>query len=100
MLDKTLLGSRYTCFECGTKFYDLGRESAICPECGADQANAPVKDVKSLLSKGRGAKKRAPAEDEDPPPVPESTTDGDEDEEEEEEEIGLLSGNSDDDDLG
>lgn len=53
MLDKSKLGTRYTCFQCGTKFYDLHREVATCPECGADQAEAPVRDIKSLLS-GRG----------------------------------------------
>tara|TARA_Y100000589_G_C26912525_1_gene530917 strand:- start:40 stop:393 length:354 start_codon:yes stop_codon:yes gene_type:complete len=51
MLDKSKLGNRYTCYECGTKFYDLNREAAMCPECNADQANAPVRDIRSLLSR-------------------------------------------------
>lgn len=53
IVDKTKLGSRYTCFQCGTKFYDLNREPALCPECSADQAEAPARDIRSLLS-GRG----------------------------------------------
>ena len=52
MLDKAQLGTRYSCYECGTKFYDLNRPAALCPECNADQANAPVRDIRSLLSGG------------------------------------------------
>jgi len=53
MLDKASLGERYACFTCGTKFYDLNRPIPTCPECETDQREAPVRDVKSLLSKGR-----------------------------------------------
>ena len=38
------LGKKYTCFECGTKFYDLGRPEPICPRCGVDQRLAPGSD--------------------------------------------------------
>lgn len=55
-LDKTLLGTRYTCFSCGTKFYDLNRPSPTCPECGADQNDAPAQDLKALLSRKGKAK--------------------------------------------
>lgn len=48
--DKAKLGNRYACFQCGTKFYDLNRPQPTCPECGADQSLAPVRDIKSLLS--------------------------------------------------
>ncbi|MGH7186888.1 MAG: FYDLN acid domain-containing protein, partial [Pseudomonadota bacterium] len=29
------LGKKFTCFNCGTKFYNLGKPEAICPKCGA-----------------------------------------------------------------
>ena len=61
MLDKAKLGRRYSCYECGTKFYDLNRPAPLCPECNADQANAPTRDVKSLLSSG--GRKKAPKPD-------------------------------------
>ena len=39
------LGVKHTCFNCGTKFYDLRKPEPICPKCGADvrdqQARAP-----------------------------------------------------------
>ncbi|MBX2803804.1 MAG: FYDLN acid domain-containing protein [Myxococcales bacterium] len=99
MLDKTRLGSRYTCFECQTKFYDLNREIPTCPECGADQREAPVQDVKSLLSKGGGRRKKIPEpEEEVVKPAPKEGDDDEEDEEEEGEELNLL-GDDDDDDL-
>jgi uncharacterized protein (TIGR02300 family) len=28
------LGNKFECAECGTKFYDLGNPSAVCPKCG------------------------------------------------------------------
>ena len=31
------LGRKFSCAECGAKFYDLGKERAVCPRCGADQ---------------------------------------------------------------
>lgn len=34
-------GKKFICFKCGTKFYDLHRDLAICPSCGADQAERP-----------------------------------------------------------
>ena len=34
------LGTKHECFNCNTKFYDLGKAELICPKCGADQKNA------------------------------------------------------------
>lgn len=34
------LGTKYDCFSCGTKFYDLGKPEPICPKCGANQKDA------------------------------------------------------------
>ena len=83
MLDKSKLGNRYTCYECGTKFYDLNREAAICPECNADQASAPVRDIRSLLSRNsagnRAAEQQEPAEED--ATVTESDTGDDHDDE-------------------
>lgn len=41
------LGSKYECYSCGVKFYDLGKGEPVCPKCGAnqeesEQAEAPV----------------------------------------------------------
>ncbi len=61
-LDKTKLGTRFTCFSCGTRFYDLNRPVVTCPECGADQTEAPQTDVKAMVSrsKKKAAKKPEP----------------------------------------
>ena len=37
------LGKKHSCFQCGAKFYDLGRLEALCPKCGANQKAAPAK---------------------------------------------------------
>jgi uncharacterized protein (TIGR02300 family) len=39
------LGTRYKCYKCGTKFYDLGRPQALCPSCGEDQNNDEAKGL-------------------------------------------------------
>ncbi len=36
------LGTKFTCFKCGTKFYDLKRPEPVCPKCGADQRESPA----------------------------------------------------------
>ena len=86
MHDKAQLGDRYTCYECGTKFYDLNRPAALCPECNADQADAPVRDVKALLSSGR--RRKAPKEE--PKPEVKTPDEYDEDADAEEEEDDEL----------
>lgn len=91
MLDKARLGTRYACYSCGTKFYDLGKPVPSCPDCGADQREAPVRDIKSLLSKG-GARKRAESdadelEEED---LDDELGGADDEEADEDDEMGLL----------
>jgi hypothetical protein len=90
MLDKARLGSRYVCYACGTKFYDLGKLLPTCPECNADQREAPVRDIKSLLSKG-GGRKRAEAESDE---LEEDDLDEelgvDDEESDDDDELGLL----------
>lgn len=58
------LGTKHTCFKCGTRFYDLAKPEPICPKCGADQRQGPVS--KPSAEKRRAAPKPAPA------PVPEA----------------------------
>ena len=36
------LGTKHTCFKCGTKFYDMKKPAPICPKCGADQRESPA----------------------------------------------------------
>ncbi len=35
------LGTKHTCFNCGTKFYDLKKAVPVCPKCGTDQRQTP-----------------------------------------------------------
>jgi hypothetical protein len=94
MLDKARLGTRYVCFSCGTKFYDLHKPTPTCPECGKDQREAPVRDIKSLLSKGGGKKRTEPDfEDIEEEDLDEELggVDGEESEEDEDDDdLGLL----------
>ena len=36
------LGSKYVCFKCSTKFYDMKKPDPLCPKCGADQRESPA----------------------------------------------------------
>ena len=49
------LGTKYVCFKCGTKFYDLKKPVPVCPKCGADQREAP-----SAKPAGRGSRAAPP----------------------------------------
>lgn len=31
------LGSKFTCYNCGTRFYDLHKPEPVCPKCDTDQ---------------------------------------------------------------
>ncbi len=44
------LGKKHTCYNCGTKFYDLNKEQVICPKCGADQNSKPALKQKLRIS--------------------------------------------------
>jgi len=36
------LGTKHTCWKCGTRFYDLRKPAPVCPKCGADPRQAPA----------------------------------------------------------
>ncbi|GBF50307.1 hypothetical protein LPTSP4_18320 [Leptospira ryugenii] len=42
------LGKKFSCYSCGTKFYDLNKPEKKCPKCGADQLAKPA--IKSRLA--------------------------------------------------
>ena len=44
------LGTKYQCFSCEAKFYDLNRPEPICPKCGADQRDRPRDEGKATGS--------------------------------------------------
>ena len=56
---KPELGTKYTCFKCECKFYDLGRPEPLCPRCGADQREDPAPDPREAYTstRRRGKKK-------------------------------------------
>jgi uncharacterized protein (TIGR02300 family) len=58
------LGTKYTCFKCGTKFYDLKRPVPTCPKCGADQRETP--SAKPTTGRQRAAPPPKPVEEETP----------------------------------
>lgn len=62
---KAKLGERFTCFSCGTKFYTLNKPEPTCPECGADQREAPVRDIRTILAATKGKRKATPVEEDE-----------------------------------
>jgi uncharacterized protein (TIGR02300 family) len=73
------LGTKYTCFKCGTKFYDLKKPAPTCPKCGTDQREAPVPKVVTA----RQARAAAVAREEELAAAEENEVEGEEEEEEE-----------------
>lgn len=51
------LGIKHECFNCATKFYDLGKPEAICPKCGADQKNASQAESPAVTQASRRRRK-------------------------------------------
>ncbi|HET9211820.1 MAG TPA: TIGR02300 family protein [Thermoanaerobaculia bacterium] len=53
------LGTKHDCYNCGTKFYDLGKAEAVCPKCGANQKDAVTSDS---LAASQSSRRRRKAE--------------------------------------
>lgn len=53
-------GVKRLCGECGERFYDLGREPAICPNCGAEFLTA-----EAMAAKAKVRRETAKAEDDE-----------------------------------
>src|ERR1700731_2869298 len=51
------LGTKHECYNCSTKFYDLGKSEAICPKCGADQKNASQAESPAAAPSSRRGRK-------------------------------------------
>ncbi len=49
------LGKKWSCFSCGTKFYDFNKAEVVCPKCGTNQ--------KASASKAKAVKKTKAALD-------------------------------------
>lgn len=47
------LGSRFVCYKCQTKFYDMKKPDPVCPKCGADQRESPALKPPSEGRRGR-----------------------------------------------
>lgn len=50
-----VLGTRFKCYKCGTKFYDLGKEQPICPSCGVNQGDDESKGIHKRKKRRRPA---------------------------------------------
>ncbi len=73
------LGTKYVCYKCQTKFYDMKKPDPLCPKCGADQRESPALKPQPEGRRGRLAaapKVIEPIEPEEP------SSSGDEEEEE------------------
>ncbi len=78
------LGSKRACRSCSAKFYDLGKDPAVCPECGAAHPQADFR-------KPRRARQPAPrAAPKKPLPQAEAESDINLDDEEEDEEDAIA----------
>jgi uncharacterized protein (TIGR02300 family) len=75
------LGTKYVCFKCGTKFYDLKKPVPACPKCGADQREAPVAKPQTARQQRAAAAKEAEETDRPAPEEPEAEEEEDEAEE-------------------
>ena len=61
---KERLGTKWTCYSCGIRFYDLKRPEPTCPKCQADQRESPVFDKKP--TRARDEEEGRPQEEDHP----------------------------------
>ena len=60
MQDRSKLGNRYTCYECGKKFYDLNKPEPTCPTCGASMFDDPTPDPRvAVMERYKGSRMTA-----------------------------------------
>ena len=58
------LGTKYDCYNCGTKFYDLGKPEPLCPKCAANQNDVDRGDAAGeQLDRPQAAQGRHPQAD-------------------------------------
>jgi uncharacterized protein (TIGR02300 family) len=77
------LGTKYICYKCGTKFYDLKKPVPACPKCGADQREAPVAKPQTARQQRAAAAAKEAAEEPEVAVAEEETDDEEDDEKEE-----------------
>ncbi len=51
------LGAKFECYNCGTKFYDLGKSEPLCPKCGANQKDAVTSESPASSQSSRRRRK-------------------------------------------
>ena len=64
--ERSKLGSKWECFSCEAKFYDLNKPEPLCPKCGANQLERPkvAREAKPRVTP-RASRAMAPLLDED-----------------------------------
>jgi uncharacterized protein (TIGR02300 family) len=65
LMAKPELGVKRTCVACGAKFYDLGKQPAVCPKCGTEQPAEQPRTRRVPLPPEEKIKKRPPVADAD-----------------------------------
>ena len=73
------LGTKFICFKCNTKFYDMKKPDPVCPKCGSDQRESPANKP---AEKGRGRLAAVPRVVEPIEPVAPAAAEGEDGEEE------------------
>ena len=83
---KAKLGTKWTCYSCGVRFYDLQKPDPLCPKCESDQRESPA--FAEQKSKAKKAARKKPAAKAKPRKEPKVPTLDDLDEQESEADLG------------
>jgi uncharacterized protein (TIGR02300 family) len=65
---KAKLGTKWTCYSCQAKFYDMNKPDPHCPKCGADQRQSPAFEKPKRTRAKKAAAPPAPKKAVKPPP--------------------------------
>ena len=65
---KAKLGTKWTCYSCQAKFYDMNKPDPHCPKCGADQRQSSAFEKPKRTRAKKPAPAPAPKKAVKPPP--------------------------------
>ena len=101
LMPKPEWGVKHLCGSCATRFYDLGKEEAECPNCGAPYISALAMAERAKASKATAADEDDDddlVDDEDELETADDVVDADDDDDDDDSDDVVLDDDSDDDD--
>ncbi len=94
-MGKPKLGDKHICLNCEARFFDLGKNPAVCPKCGTEAVAEKPKKKRSQKAKAEEAAAAAAALAEEEAATKASAAEEDDEDDDDDEDEGLMEDASD-----